>query len=66
MTLLFFYLAFLSYLPFKGLFAFLPFYFFTFQRSFYFFTFLLFYLSKVFLTFKKLAAHGGFYSYINQ
>lgn len=29
MTLLFFYLAFLSYLPFKGLFAFLPFYFFT-------------------------------------
>ena len=57
MTLLFFYLAFLSYLPFKGLFAFLPFYFFT---------FLLFYLSKVFLTFKKLEAHGGFYSYINQ
>ena len=37
MTLLFFYLAFLSYLPFKGLF-----------------------------TFKKLEAHGGFYSYINQ
>ncbi len=49
MTLLFFYLAFLSYLPFKGL-----------------FTFLLFYLSKVFLTFKKLEVHGGFYSYINQ
>ena len=57
MTLLFFYLAFLSYLPFKGLFAFLPFYFFT---------FLLFYLSKVFFTFKKQVAHGGFYSYINQ
>ena len=52
MTLLFFYLAFLSYLPFKGLFAFLPFYFFTFQRSFF--------------TFKKQVAHGGFYSYINQ
>lgn len=52
MTLLFFYLAFLSYLPFKGLFTF--------------FTFLLFYLSKVFLTFKKLEVHGGFYSYINQ
>lgn len=49
MTLLFFYLAFLSYLPFKGLFA-----------------FLLFYLSKVFFTFKKQVAHGGFYSYINQ
>lgn len=46
MTLLFFYLAFLSYLPFKGLFT--------------------FFLSKVFLTFKKLEAHGGFYSYINQ
>ena len=29
MTLLFFYLAFLSYLPFKGLFAFLPFYFYV-------------------------------------
>lgn len=57
MTLLFFYLAFLSYLPFKGLFAFLPFYFLT---------FLLFYLSKVFFTFKKQVAHGGFYSYINQ
>ena len=33
MTLLFFYLAFLSYLPFKGLFTFLPFYFFTFKKQ---------------------------------
>lgn len=32
MTLLFFYLAFLSYLPFKGLFTFLPFYFLTFKK----------------------------------
>ena len=32
MTLLFFYLAFLSYLPFKGLFTFLLFYLFTFKK----------------------------------
>ena len=49
MTLLFFYLAFLSYLTFKGLFTFLPFYFFTFLPFKGLFTFLPFY----FFTFQR-------------